>query len=271
MTDNPLIITCAIVGAELTRKDTPYLPLTPDELAISAKEAVDAGASIIHLHIRDEDGHPTQRVDLFEKVTKKIGNLCDCIIQYSTGGATGTVLKDRCAPLTLRPEMATISMGTMNFGSDIFENSELTIVTIAKIINEYGIMPELEIFDCAMMETAYRLIKNGCIPEKFHVDFVLGVAGGMGGDINNLVFLVNRLNSGQSWSVAGAGRFQLPLTAHAIAMGGHVRIGLEDNIYYKKGELVKSNAQLVERVVRIANEMERTIATTNQARDILRL
>ena len=162
-------------------------------------------------------------------------------------------------------------MGTMNFGSDIFENSELTIETIAKAIQEYGIMPELEIFDCGMMETANRLIKNGCIQEKFHVDFVLGVAGGMGGDVNNLVLLVNRLNSGQSWSVAGAGRFQLPFTAHAVAMGGHVRVGLEDNIYYRKGELVKSNAQLVERVVRIAKEMERPIATINQAREILRL
>lgn len=271
MTDNPLIITCPIVGAELTRKDTPYLPVTPDELAEAAKGAVEAGASIIHLHVRDEEGRPTQRVDIFQEATEKIRRQCDCIIQYSTGGAVGTPLEERLAPLKLKPEMASLSMGTMNFGPDIFENSERTIRTIAMAIQENGLMPELEIFDYGMMDTVYRYLKKGYIPEKFHVDFVLGVPGGMGGEIGKLIILVGCLKPGQTWSAAGVGRFQLPLSAHAIAMGGHVRVGLEDNIYYRKGEPARSNAQLVERVVRIAKELDRPIATIEQARDILGL
>jgi 3-keto-5-aminohexanoate cleavage enzyme len=143
--------------------------------------------------------------------------------------------------------------------------------TIAEAIQENGVMPELEIFDYGMMETVDRFLKKGFIPEKFHVDFVLGVPGGMSGEIKNLILLKDRLSPGQTWTVAGLGRFQLPLSVHAIAMGGHVRVGIEDNIYYRKGELAKSNAQLVERVVRIAKELDRPVATVQQARDMLGL
>ncbi|MFO8165276.1 MAG: 3-keto-5-aminohexanoate cleavage protein [Thermodesulfobacteriota bacterium] len=269
MADTPLIITCAIVGAELTKHDYPYLPITPEELAESAQRAVEAGASIIHLHVRDEEGKPSQRIDIFEEVTHRIREHCECILQYSTGGALGTTLKERCAPLKLRPEMATLSMGTMNFGPDIFENTQDTIRTISNAIQDNGVMPELEIFDYGMLETAERYIRKKYIPEKFHIDFVLGVPGGMSGEIKNLNFLVDRLRAGQTWTVAGVGRFQLPLTAHAICMGGHVRVGLEDNIYYRKGEFAKSNAQFVERAVRIAKELERNVATVAMAKDIL--
>lgn len=269
MANNPLIITCAIVGAEMSRQDTPYLPLSPDELAEAAAEAVEAGASIIHLHVRDEAGRPSQRVDIFEEVTGKIKERCDCIIQYSTGGAVGTPLEDRSAPLELSPDMASLSMGTMNFGEDVFENSGNTIRTLAGIMKEKGIVPELEIFDLGMMETMFRHIKKGYLPEKFHIQFVLGVPGGMSGEVRNLVTLVERLNEGQSWSVAGIGRYELPLAFHAIAMGGHVRVGLEDNIYYRRGELARSNAQLVERIERIAAELDRPVADVIAARDLL--
>lgn len=269
MTNDPLIITCAIVGAEMTRKDTPYLPLTPDELAAAAAEAVEAGASIIHLHVRDKESRPSQSVDIFKEVIEKIRKRCNCIIQYSTGGAVGTPLEERAAPLALRPDMASLSMGTMNFGEDIFENSEHTIRTLAEMMKQKGIIPELEIFDLGMMETTLRFIKKGYLPEKFHIQFVLGVPGGMSGEVKNLVTLTERLEAGQSWSVAGIGRYELPLAAHAIAMGGHVRVGLEDNIYYRKGELARSNAQLVERIARIAAELERSVADIATARDLL--
>lgn len=271
MGNNPLIITCPIVGAELTGEDTVFLPITPDELASSAKAAVEAGASIIHLHVRDKEGKPTQRVDIFQEVTDKIRTQCNCILQYSTGGAVGTDLQERCAPLKLKPEMASLTMGTMNFGPDIFENSEMTIRTIAQAMEENEVMAELEIFDYGMMETVDRYLKKGYIPEKFHIDFVLGVPGGMGGEIKNLIYLVERLKPDQTWSAAGIGRFQLPLSAHAIAMGGHVRVGFEDNIYYRQGELAKSNSQLISRAVRIANELDRPVATVAQAREILGL
>jgi len=183
----------------------------------------------------------------------------------------GTPLDKRCAPLKLKPDMATLSMGTMNFGPDIFENTEKTIRTISQAVQKNGVMLELAIFDYGMMDTTYRYLKKGFIPEKFHVGFVLGVPGGMSGEVRNLIHLTDRLGPGQTWTVGGMGRFQLPLSAHAIAMGGHVRVGIEDNIYYRKGELAKSNAQLVERVVRIAEELDRPVATVEQAKQILEL
>lgn len=269
MTNKPLIISCPVVGAELTREIYPPLPLTPDEIADAAAGVVAAGASIIHLHVRDEEGKPTQRVDVFETVTKKIRERCDCILQYSTGGAVGTPLEERCAPVALKPDMATLSMGTMNFGSEIYENTENTILTIGKTIADNGVMAELEIFDFGMVEATQRYVKKGLLPEKYHVDFVLGVPGGMSGEIRNLITLVDRMDPGQDWTVAGIGRYQLPLSIHAIAMGGHVRVGIEDNIFYHKGQPATSNAQLVERVVRIAGEMNRPVASVDQAREML--
>lgn len=268
---NELIISNAVIGAEVSKDIYPYLPSTPEELAEAARLSVEAGASIIHLHVRDKDGNPSQDVAIFEEVSKKIRERCDCILQYSTGGAAGTPVEERCAPLSLKPDMATLSMGTLNFGPEIFENSETTIRQIASDLMKYDVMPELEIFDYGMIESVPKYLKKGWIPEHFHVDFVLGVPGGMSGTIENLNFLVRQLQPGQTWTVAGIGRYQLPLTAHAIAMGGHVRVGVEDNIYYRKGEMAKSNAQFVERVVRIAKELERPVATVEQARKMLKL
>ncbi len=269
MTNNPLIITCALVGAEHSRETYPYLPLTPDEIAVAAEEAVAAGAAIIHLHVRDENGRPSQRVEIFAEVSEKIRRRCDCILQYSTGGAVGTPLAERCAPLQLHPEMATLSMGSMNFGTEIYENSEATIIAIAAAIKDSGSKAELEVFDLGMLESIERLSSRGVLPKKFHIDFVLGVPGGMAASIRNLVLLVDRLPVCQTWSVAALGRQQLPLTTHAIAMGGHVRLGIEDNIYYRKGELTKSNAQLIARAVRLAGELERPIASVGEARTLL--
>ncbi|MBU1568302.1 MAG: 3-keto-5-aminohexanoate cleavage protein [Proteobacteria bacterium] len=271
MPSDPLIITCALVGAEQTRETYPFLPLSPEEIAVAAEEAVAAGATVIHLHVRDAAGKPSQQVEIFAEVSEKIRRRCDCILQYSTGGAVGTPLAERCAPLQLRPEMATLSMGTMNFGPDIYENSESTITAIASAIKDNGIMAELEVFDVGMFENIARFAARGILPQRHHVDFVLGVPGGMAATIGNLVLLVDRLAVGQSWTAAALGRQQLPLTTHAIAMGGHVRVGIEDNIYYRKGELVRRNAQLVDRVARLARELERPIATVQQARAILGL
>ena len=268
MTD-PLIISCALVGAELNRAIYPPLPITPVEIGIAAEEAVNAGATIIHLHVRDKEGNPTQSLDVFREASEQIHNRCKCILQYSTGGAVGTPLARRCEPLTLKPEMATLSMGTMNFGAEIYENSEETITTIAHRIRKHGIMPELEIFDYGMLESVNRFLAENIIPKRFHIDFVLGVPGGMAATARNLVMLVDRLEKNQSWSVAALGRYQLPLTTQAITMGGHIRVGIEDNIYYRRGELAKSNGQMVARMVRIARELERPVATLDEAREIL--
>jgi len=271
MMTKPLIISCALVGAELNREIYPPLPLTPTEIGIAAEEAVNAGATIIHLHVRDKEGNPTQSLEVFREASKQIHNRCDCILQYSTGGAVGTPLAKRCEPLELKPEMATLSMGTMNFGAEIYENSEETITTIASRIREHGIMPELEIFDYGMLESVDRFLAGNIIPKHFHVDFVLGIPGGMAATARNLVLLVDRLKENQSWSVAALGRYQLPLTTQAITMGGHIRVGIEDNIYYRRGQPATSNAQLVARMVRIAEELEQPVATLDEAREILGL
>lgn len=267
----PLIISCPIVGAELSKEDYPFLPTTPDELAQAAVEAVEQGATIIHLHVRDENGKPSQRVDLFETVSKKIKDRCQCVLQYSTGGAVGTPLADRVAPLSLKPEMATLSMGSLNFGNEIFENTQDIIVGIAKSMVEHNVMPELEIFDYGMMDTVDRFVKKGLIPSHYHIDFVLGVPGGMNGEVKSLVMLLDRISKEQTWTVAGVGRFQLPLATHAIMMGGNIRIGIEDNIFFRKGEMAKSNAQLIERFTKIAKLADREIATLEQTRQMLKL
>ena len=269
MNNEPLIITCAVTGAELSKARHPGLPVSPDEIAIAAQGAVEAGAAIIHLHVRDEAGRPTQRTDVFLETTQKIKARTDCIVQYSTGGAAGTPLEARIAPLSLKPEMATLSMGTLNFGEEIFENTEKIILAIGQAIREAGALPELEIFDAGMMDTMHRFLHKGLLAQPFHVNLVMGVPGGIGGDLKRLLLLIELLPAGQRWTVSGIGGCQLPLAVHAMALGGHVRVGYEDNIYYRKGELARSNAQFVGRIARIAGEMDRKIATVQAARKML--
>ncbi|MFZ9594668.1 MAG: 3-keto-5-aminohexanoate cleavage protein [Bdellovibrionia bacterium] len=270
---HPLIITCAITGAETTRSKQPNLPVTPDEQALAAKQAVEAGASIIHLHVREDDGRPTQRVQRFEEAISKIrAQAPGVMIQISTGGAIGESIENRALPLTLKPEMASLNLGTMNFGEDVFLNHPRDIVSFAARMQALGVLPELEIYEVGMLEQAFRLAKQGILREANHFQFVLGVPGGMSGDPKNLVHLVSLLpREGLHWGVAGIGRFQLPLAVQAMVMGGHVRVGFEDNIFYHKGELAHSNAQLVERVARIARELGREVATCEQARKMLGL
>ena len=271
--NHPVIITCALTGAETTKEKQPHLPVTPQEQAIAAQEAVEAGASIIHLHVREDDGSPSQRLERFEEAIEAIRKRCPkVIIQISTGGAVGEKMERRSAPLTLRPEMASLNLGTMNFGDDIFVNLPRDIVALGQRMHQLGVVPELEIYEVGMLESAFRLAKQGILREPLHFQFVLGVPGGMSGDPRNLVHLVSLLPSSEiHWGVAGIGRYQLPLAVQALVMGGHVRVGFEDNIFYHKGELAQSNAQLVSRVARIARELGREVATAEQARKMLKI
>lgn len=261
-----LIIQCCVVGAELTRDIYPYLPLTPKEIAESAIGAVKAGASVIHLHVRDEKGKSSQRPDIFKETTDRIRDKCDCIMNYTTGAAIGTPVEERIRPLELKPEIATLSMGTINFGEDVFENKLETIRIIAKAIQANGVVPELEIFDHGMVDTAFRLVKQKIIPENFCVGLGFGVPGGMCADAQNIVILAEKLKK-YVWVASGIGPNHLPISAHSIVMGGNVRVGLEDNIYFRKGELVQSNSQLVERIVRLSEILERPVATVKEARE----
>lgn len=269
-----LIITCAITGAEITKEQLADLPVTPKQQAEAARRAFEAGATIIHLHVREDDWTPSQRVERFKEAISEIKNQCPkVIIQISTGGAVGEPIENRIKPLQLKPEMASLNMGTMNFGDEVFYNHPKDIVKLAQTMQELKIVPELEIYDVGMLETSFRYLKKGILNEPLHCQFVLGVPGGMSGDLKNLLHLKSildaELGAKASWAVAGIGRSQLPLHAATITLGGHVRVGLEDNIYYKKGELAKSNAQFVERVVRLAADLGRPIATVDEARKII--
>ncbi len=267
-----LIITAAICGAEVTKEDNPNLPVTTDELAQAAWDAEQAGASIIHLHVRDKDGNATQSEEIFKEAFDKIkAKGCKAIIQPSTGGAVGMSADERMQPLNLKPEMATLSTGTCNFGDDVFFNSPEYIETFANQMKENGVKPEIEVFEVGMINNALRLVKKGIVDAPLHFDFVMAVPGAMPGGLDDLMHLVRKIPEGSTWTVAGIGRFELPLAVMAIMMGGNVRVGFEDNIFYSKGVLAESNAQLVERIVRIAKELGREIATPNEARKILHL
>jgi len=267
-----LIITCALTGAEVTKEQNPAVPYTVEEMAQSAYEAYMAGASILHIHVREDDGTPTQSKDRFKVILDAIREKCpDAILQVTTGGAVGMSDEERLAPVELKPEMATLDAGTINFGDEVFVNSFPSLINFAKKMKEYNVKPEIEVFDRGMVENAKRLLKMGLLEAPLHFDFVLGVPSGMPADIDSLTYMVRSLPEGSTWTVAGIGRYQLPMAVYAILLGGHVRVGLEDNIYYNKGELAKSNAQLVERVVRIAKELGREIATPQEARRILNI
>ncbi len=266
-----VIITVAPVGAETTRGDNPNLPLTPEEIAEDVHLAWKSGAAIAHLHARDSNGEGTQEPEVYRRAMEAIRRRCDIIIQVSCGGTVGMTAEERAAPLSLKPEMATLTTGSVNFGEEVFANPYPLIVEFAKMMTERGVKPEVEVFDSGMLQTALVLMDKGILSPPVHFDFVLGVPGGMAATPRNLVHLVEGLPSGATWTVAGIGRHELPMAAMAVAMGGHVRVGFEDNVYYEKGRLAESNAELVERVARIAGELGRGVATPNEARSMLGL
>jgi 3-keto-5-aminohexanoate cleavage enzyme len=269
---NKLIITAAICGAEVTKEDNPNLPVTADELAQEALKAEKAGASIIHLHVRDQNGIPTQNKEVFKKAIDKMREYgVKAIIQPSTGGAAGMTWEERIQSIYLKPEMATLDCGTTNFGDEVFINDLPLMRNFAKEMEKLDVLPELECFEVGHIYNALKLKKEGLLNKHLHFDLVLGVPGAMPASIKNLLFMVEHLPDDATWTAAGVGRYQLELAYHTIIMGGHVRVGFEDNIFYKKGELAKSNAQLVKRIVRLAEEYGREIAAPFEARQILEI
>ena len=268
-----LIITACICGAEVTKKQNPAVPYTVSEIAAEAFRAYEAGAALIHLHVREDDGTPTQTASRFAACIDAILAKCpDVIIQPSTGGAVGMSNDERLEPITLNPEMATLDCGTVNFGGDdIFINTENTIIEFAEKMNARGIKPEIEVFDKGMIDTALRLLKKGILRAPSHFDFVMGVNGGIAATPRDLLFMRESIPADATFTTAGIGRHQFPMVALSMLLGGHARVGFEDNLYLEKGVLAKSNGELVEKAVRIARELGREIAGPREARAILGL
>ncbi len=266
-----VIITAAISGAEVTQEMNPAVPYTIEQYVREAKLAHEAGAAIIHLHARFDDGSPTQDRERFRVIINAIQAACpDVIIQPTTGGATGMSAQERLQPTELNPEMASLDCGTMNFGGDeIFVNTENMIIEFAARMNERGIKPELECFDKSHVDMAARLVRKGHIQPHLHFNFVLGVNGGATGTPRDLLFLKESLPEGATFTTTGIGRCQLEMNVMSMLLGGHVRVGFEDNLKYNRERNAVSNAEFVERIVRIAKELNLEIATPAEARQIL--
>jgi len=270
-----LIITAAICGAEVTKEQNPAVPYTVEEIVKEAKSAVDAGAAIVHLHVREDDGTPTQSRDRFQECETAIYKACPNVILIpSTGGAVGMTPEERLqsTDTTPVPEMATLDCGTCNFGDEIFDNTMPTMRAFGKRMMERGIKPEYECFEMGHLDTILTMARKGQVPgAPMQFNFVLGVPGCTPATVDNLCWLVKNIPAGSTWTSTGIGRHAFTLAAPTIVMGGNVRVGFEDNLYLEKGVLAKSNGELVDKVVRMAKLLGREVATSDEARVILGL
>jgi len=275
---SPCIVTAAIVGAETTRAQNPHLPLSADELAAEALRCMQAGATVIHLHARDEHGQASQTTAHFGAAIAAIRAATSdgVIIQTSTGGAVGMSVAERAGPLGCvgaeAPDMASLNVGTINFGDDVFMNKAADTVEMAARIRAHGAVPEIELYDAGHIDIAAQLLKDGHISAPLHVQFVLGVRGALSASRRNLEFLIERMQGlgvPFSWGAAGIGRHQLPMADLAVELGGNARVGLEDNIYLDKGVLAEGSAPLVARAVEMCQKRGRKVATLAEARQLL--
>jgi uncharacterized protein (DUF849 family) len=296
------IITCAVTGAIHIPTMSPHLPITPEEIAQAGIDAAEAGASIIHIHVRDpETGEPITDLDLFREVARKIQDETDAIVQPTTGGAPTMPLEERTKTVPeLEPEMASCNMGSFNFGlyqlknhfdefqyeweldyleetrDLIFPNSFADLEHVLQLFNEHGTKPELECYDAGHLYNIKHFLDRGLLETPLRIQFVLGIHGGMGADSENLNYMIRtaeKLFGDQySFSVIGAGRMQFPLSCQAISRGGHVRVGLEDSLYIRKGELAESNEQMVSKMASLIEELSgREIAKPDDVREFFNL
>lgn len=286
LSDNKVIITAAITGGIHGKWANPNIPEQPEEQAQAALDCYNAGASVLHLHVRGPDGWNTPDINIYNKAMNTIGEKCPIIRQIGNGiGAyplkDGTIkmatLEERLNLLTIRPqaEMHTLNAGTFEFrtkyGSSTFENPMEFNEKYVAGCKEQGIGLEIEIYDIGHIHNILELVDKGVLTPPLHFSFVMGISGGIPADPKHLMILISEIPEGSSWQVITIGRYQLRMTIIGMAMGGNIRTGMEDNIYYSKGVLAKSNTQLVERMVRLAREMGREPATVGEAKEAFHL
>jgi 3-keto-5-aminohexanoate cleavage enzyme len=278
MPDNKVIVTVAQTGALVTKKMNPAVPEQPDEIAQSAYDCYNEGAAIVHIHARNPDGSTTGSSQVFQEIHEKIRKKCDVILQDSTGGGSNLSVEERTHCLEAKPEMASLNMGTMvrTIGEGAgtpFMNTRHEIEKFVKRMNQFDVKPEMEIYNVSMLYEATLLINQGLIHPPFCMTLILGMAY-QGAQEANVMFLPTYLQyipEETYFTTLGVSKIQLSLAVMGIILGGNVRVGLEDNLYYRKGELATSNAQLVARIVRIAREMGKEPCTPNEARKLLGL
>jgi uncharacterized protein (DUF849 family) len=270
----PAIITVAITGAIPRKVDTPAVPVTPSEQIESTHEAFEAGASVVHIHVRDPDESPSSDPTLFAQVQEGVSKHCPgMIIQFSTGGR-GREQSDRGKMLYLAPDMASLATGSVNFPNQIYENPPQLVEELARTMLTYNVKPEIEVFELAMLYNAKVLADRGLLARPCHVQFVMGIPNALPARRNLLEFLVSELKelmSDATWAATGIGRHQLEVNEWCLALGGHVRTGLEDNIKFDRTRLARSNAELVSRLAGMCAAYARYPATSEEARRILQL
>jgi len=268
------LVTVAPTGAETAKDDVPQLPTTLDELIAEAIACEAAGAGLIHVHVRDADHRPTLDPVRLRDTVAALRESTDLVVQLSTGGSVHDPLAARLAVLDAAPDSCSITCGTTNFGDDVFLNPWPFVVELFERARDAHVVPEFELFDLGHVQALHRLLDTCGLPwgGRVHCDFVLGVPGGMPGTVAALVAGVAALPTAvTSWSATGIGRSHLPVAAATLALGGHLRVGMEDNLVYARGRAVRSNVELVERAARLAAELQRPVLTTAGARELLGL
>ena len=270
----PVIVNAAITGMVSLKSHTPHLPVTEDEIVSDAIACHKAGASIVHLHVRDEESRPCYKAERYGRIIRRIRQECDIILSVSTSSRVFQEFEKRTEVLFLegaeKPDLASLTTGSFNFPSQASVNPPDTISRIAEIMRARGIKPEIEVFDSGMLNYAEYLDKKLNLPRPLYINLFFGSVGGIPGRLEDVAYLVGGLPDGSLWSAAGFGRFQLPVNVMGLVAGSGVRVGLEDNVYYdyEKKQLA-ANAQFVERIVRIAKELGREVATPEEARRLL--
>jgi uncharacterized protein (DUF849 family) len=269
---NGLLVTVAPTGAETAKSDVPHLPTTPEAIAETAQACQAAGASMIHLHVRDREHQPTLDLALLREWVAAVRESSDLIVQLSTGGSVHDPLDQRFKVLDAEPDSCSLTMGTTNFGDDVFSNPWPFVCDLYQLSQERGVVPEFELFDLGQVHAMRRLLDKFGLPAggQVHVDLVMGVPGGMNGTTDALVAAVHDLPpETTSWSATGIGRSTLSVILASLSKGGHLRVGMEDVLTISKGVPVESNAQLVERAVAIGEMAQRTPFTPDQARELI--
>ncbi|MGY1590409.1 3-keto-5-aminohexanoate cleavage protein [Geodermatophilus sp. SYSU D00708] len=265
------LITLAPTGAESAKADVPALPVTVDEVVATARDCQALGAAVIHLHIRDTETRPTLELGRVREVVTAVREATDLVVQISTGGAVTDPFDARLAVLDVEPDAASLSLGTVNFGRDVFSNPWDLIVELHTQMQQRGIVPEYEVFDLGHLATLSRLLDKYGPPHggHVHVDLVMGVPGGMPGNTQALAACLPHLPPGASFAATGVGRTSLPVMLAALSAGGHLRVGMEDTLTYAPGEPVRDNAQLVARAAGLARIAQRPPMSTGDTRAFL--
>jgi 3-keto-5-aminohexanoate cleavage enzyme len=269
---DPLLITVAPTGAETAKEDCPQLPTTPEEIAATARDCEAAGAAMIHLHVRDAEHRPTLDRGLLKEWVAAVRDSSDLVVQLSTGGSVHDPLDQRLEVLDAEPDSCSLTMGTTNFGDDVFSNPWPFVCELYQLAQERGVAPEFELFDLGQVHALTRLLDRYGLPAggKVHVDLVMGVPGGMNGTTDALVAAVRDLPAATtSWSATGIGRSTLAVMLASLSKGGHLRVGMEDVLTISRGVPVESNAQLVGRAATIGAAVQRTPMSPAQARELI--